>query len=198
MPGAREVAQRLEHRLVAGPGGTAGATGHHEVQPDVGGLREQRDEGAQGRAGRGDDEVVVVDEDERLGARPPRAGPQLLGGDVRPGETGAQEGGEPLHLGGDLLLGRHVLGDVVRRQLAEQGTPVVDDEELGLVGRVEAGDLAGVAPQHRGLARVGVAEEVEVGLLRDVDADRLEVALVDAEQDALVVRTGLRPGSPRG
>ena len=79
------------------------------MQADVAGLREQRHQRAQRAARRGDDQVVVVDEEVDLGSLPPRAGPQLLGRDVGPGQPGAQELGDALDGRGGLVLGGEVL-----------------------------------------------------------------------------------------
>ena len=75
-------------------------------------------------------------------------------------------------------------------QLAEQGPAVVDDEELGLVGRVQPRDLVRVGAQEGRLAAVAVAEQVDVRRLGQVEADRREVALVEAEQQPAVVGPG--------
>jgi 2-keto-4-pentenoate hydratase/2-oxohepta-3-ene-1,7-dioic acid hydratase in catechol pathway len=76
--GGAEVGEALDDRVVRRPAGATGPTREDHVQAEVARLREQWSEHGQRVALRGGDEVVVVDEDEALGAGPPRPGAQLL------------------------------------------------------------------------------------------------------------------------
>ncbi len=187
----REVAERLQHGLVHRAAGAAGASGQHQVQADVAGLSEQRDQRLQRVAGRGGHQVVVVDQHVDLGAGPPGPGPQLLGSHVRAGEAAAQVVGQPGDLAGRLVLRGEVPGQVLLGDLAEQRPPEVDREDLRLLRGVQALDLGGHPPEQRGLAGAAVAERVQVRLLGDVHADGGQVGLVDAEQQPAAVGPGV-------
>ena len=85
-PGIARSRSDLDHRLVERPRRAAGAPREREVQPDVAGLGQQRQQRLHRRALLGGDQVVVVDHDEHLGAGPPRPVAQLVGRDVGAGE----------------------------------------------------------------------------------------------------------------
>ncbi|HEY1176616.1 MAG TPA: hypothetical protein VGF17_10700, partial [Phytomonospora sp.] len=91
-----------------------------QVQTDVAGLREQLQEPVHGVGRTARDQVVVVDEDEHLRARPPAAGAQLIGGDVGSGQALLEGPGDPAEqLGGGARRG-DVAGEAVLVDLAEQ------------------------------------------------------------------------------
>ena len=133
-----------------------------QVQADVPGLREQRLQRGDRRARRCRDQVVVVDHDEHLGPAPPRAPAQLVGGDAGPGQPGAQVRRQLVERGAGLVGRSEVVQQLVLGHLAEQGTAVVDDDELGLRRSPGAGDLVEVGAQQRTFARPAVTEDQEV------------------------------------
>ena len=164
--GHGQVAQRLDHRLVERARGAARAPRDGHVQADVAGLREQRLQRRDRRALLGGDQVVVVDEHEDLGAGPPRAAAQLLGGDVGAGDAVLEVRREVAQRGLGLGGGGEVVEQVLVGDLAEQRAPVVDDDQLRLLRRAGAHDLAGQAAQDRALAGLPVAEDEQVRLGR--------------------------------
>ena len=88
---------------------------------------------------------------------------------------------------GRRLGGRgEVVEEVLVGHLAEQRAAVVDHDDLRLLGGPRAHDLLEVVAQQRALARLPVAEDEHVRLGRRVDADRRELALVDADEQPLL------------
>ena len=75
---------------------------------------------------------------------------------------------------------------------AEQRPPVVDDGDPRLVRRVALDDASGQRAQQTGLARLAVAENEQVRVRVDVEVERRELGLVDAEQQQARRTGGLR------
>src|SRR5690625_100335 len=96
--GLGEVRDPGEERVVRA-GGAGGAAGQDDVQADVPGLGEQRLQHGERVARARGDELVVVDDDERLRTAPPRPLAQLLGGDVGAGDSAVEQAGELLQGG---------------------------------------------------------------------------------------------------
>lgn len=89
-------------------------------------------------------------------------------------------------MAGERRVGGGVLEEVIGRDGAEQGAPVVADDDLGLVGGVPLGDLVGEVAQGRGLAGFAFAEDEQERVGFEVHMDRFEAGLADADGDAAV------------
>ena len=152
------------------------------MKAEVGRLREQRREDRDRVALRGRHEVVVVDEDEPFRALPPRPAAKLVGRDIGSGDAALEELRELAHPALGHLVRGEVRAEVLLRDLAQQGTTVVDDEDLGLGRPVQARDLVHDAAEHGRLAGVRVAVQVQQRFGDRIDRERGEVRLVDAEQ----------------
>ena len=146
-----EVAQRRDERVVTAPR-AAGPPGDDDVHADVGRLGEQRHDGRHRVALARRNELVVVDDDERLAALPPRPGPQLLRRHVGARQARVEKLREPLDRIRRLVGSRAVFADPLVGELAEVGAPVVDDEQLRPGGAVEPHDLVHVGAQEGRLA----------------------------------------------
>ena len=153
------------------------------MQSHVSGLRQQGNQVGDRVAHRGGDQVVVVNEEIDLCASPPGAGAQLGRGDVRSGKTPTKVLSKVVDLALGLLGGGEVTGQVLVRDFAKQGAPVVDREDLSFLGRRKSLDLLGVAPKERGFTGGGVAKQEQVRVGAGIQADGGQRGLVDAKQN---------------
>jgi len=128
-------------------------------------------------AGRGCDQVVVVDHEVELWAAPPGAVAELGLGDVGAGQALAHRLGGVFGQLGRGGGGRAVADQVVAAGGLEQGTAVVDDDQPGLRRGVPAGDAVGQDAEQVGLARGGVAEDQEVRIGRELRRHQPEIVL---------------------
>jgi hypothetical protein len=68
---------------------------------------------------------------------------------------------------------------------AEQGTPKVDDQQLGLRCSLGPDDFAAQDPQRGSLSALVVSEHQQVWVLPEIDRYRLQSALLETEQNVL-------------
>ncbi len=83
--GGVEFLEAVHGGFVEGAARAAGATGDDQVEAEVSGVGQVVDQGVQGVAAGGGDQVVVVHEDVDFGAAPPGAVAELLGVTSGPG-----------------------------------------------------------------------------------------------------------------
>ncbi|MDQ0958783.1 hypothetical protein QFZ66_002661 [Streptomyces sp. B4I13] len=178
-----EFLDALHERLVRGTPRARRGPRDDEPHPHVPGERQQFGQPRQRVAARRGDEVVVVHDDEHRRPPPPAAVPELLRRHVGRRRPALHEVGERGHVMVHGVGHRDVLGEMGRRRHVQQGTPVVDHEQLALLARIPLRELLDQQPQQVRLAGLALAEDEEEGILLEVDEDRLETVLVEAEGD---------------
>ena len=157
-------------------------------------LGQEVQQGQQRVAARGHHQVVVVDHHIHLGPGPPAPLAELPDGQVGPWQPPGQH---LVQLGQHLGGGRgrpRVAGQVVGVDGVQQGTAVVDHQQLGPGRRLPGREAADEGPQQGGLARLAVAEDDQVGVgAAQVEVDRGQVGLGHADRHArLAVLAGGR------
>ncbi|RAO58986.1 hypothetical protein PSN01_02811 [Micromonospora saelicesensis] len=153
------------------------------MQADVAGLRQQLVQGAQRVAAARGHQVVVVHQDVEIRTLPPAPITQLGGRHVRAGQSVGQRAADRPEPLGERLVRRGVVEQVVTLHRPQQATPVVGDHQPGLRRRVPLGDSPRDQAQQVGLAALRVAEDRQVRLVGQVQVDRRECRLVDADRE---------------
>jgi hypothetical protein len=72
---------------------------------------------------------------------------------------------------------------VLRLHDAEERTPNVHDQQLGLLGALRPDYLAAQGPQRGGLAALAVAEDQKVSVAVEIDCHRAQSVLLQPEQN---------------
>ncbi len=149
------------------------------MQADVPGVREQVGEAGEVVVG---DEVEVVDDHVDVGAGPPVAGGQLRGGDVGPGQAGAERGDHVAEgVGGGARRGG-VGGEHRLVHTPQVGAAVVDEHQTGGVAS-ECADAGHDGGQRGGLARPLPADAHQVRAAHRVPAQGAQAGAADGQRD---------------
>ena len=127
-------------------------------------------------------QVVIVDHDEQVGPAPPRPGTKLSRGQVRRRQPAAQHPAHLVQQRGRRHRGRGVADLVRYLGRVQQRAPVIEEDDPGLLRGVACGNARDGQPQQVRLAALGVAEDQEVRVGREVQEHRGQLALVDAER----------------